>query len=109
MMNNVLWIPKNSIELQLRLCVEAHCCSVGHKAYEATLSEIKDYMAWIAMPKNVKVFVQNCLRCVATISRDKLPRPLGTQLHETKPNEVLYFDFLYIKRREVSVLATSQG
>jgi hypothetical protein len=42
------------------------------------------------------VFVQNCLHCVATIPGDKVPRPLGTQLHATKPNEILHFDFLYI-------------
>jgi hypothetical protein len=25
-----------------------------------------------------------------------VPRPLGTQLHATKPNEILHFDLLYI-------------
>jgi transposase InsO family protein len=48
------------------------------------------------MAKDDKVFVQNCLHCVATIRGDKVPRPLGTQLHATKPNEILHFDFLYI-------------
>jgi hypothetical protein len=48
------------------------------------------------MAKDVKVFVQNCLHCVATIPGDKVPRPLGTKLHATKPNEILHFDFLYI-------------
>jgi IS30 family transposase len=48
------------------------------------------------MAKDVKVFVQNCLHCVATIPGDKEPRPLGTQLHATKPNEILHFYFLYI-------------
>jgi transposase InsO family protein len=31
-----------------------------------------------------------------TITEDKVPRPLTTQLHPTKPNEILHFDFLYI-------------
>jgi hypothetical protein len=48
------------------------------------------------MAKNVKVFVQICLHCVATVPGDKVPRPLGTQLHATKPNEILHFEFLYI-------------
>jgi hypothetical protein len=48
------------------------------------------------MAKDVKVFVQNCLHCVATIPRDKVPRPLGTQLHATKPNEILHHNFQYI-------------
>jgi Integrase zinc binding domain len=92
MMNNELLIP----ELQLRLNVEAHCRSAGHRAYEATLGAIKEYVAWTTMAKDVKVFVQNCLHCVATIPGDKVPRPLSTQLHATKPNEILHFDFLYI-------------
>jgi RNase H-like domain found in reverse transcriptase len=46
MMNNALWIPECAVELQLRLCVEAHCRSAGHRAYEATLGAIKEYVAW---------------------------------------------------------------
>jgi IS30 family transposase len=48
------------------------------------------------MAKDVKVFVQNCLHCVDTIPEDKVPRTLSTQIHATKPNEILHFDFLYI-------------
>jgi IS30 family transposase len=48
------------------------------------------------MAKGVKVFVQNCLHCVATVPGYKVPSPLGTQLHATKPNEILHFDFLCI-------------
>jgi hypothetical protein len=48
------------------------------------------------MANDVKVFVQNCLHCVATVPGSKEPRPLGTQLHATKPNEILHFDFLCI-------------
>jgi Integrase zinc binding domain len=76
--------------------VEEHCRSAGHRAYEATIDAIKEYVAWTTMAKDVKVFVQNCLHCVATIPEDKVPRPLYTQLYATKPNEILHFDFLYI-------------
>jgi hypothetical protein len=96
MMNNALSIPECAANLQLRLCVEVNCRSAGHRAYEVTLGAIKEYVAWTTMAKDVKVFVQNCLHCVATIPRDKVPRPLGTQLHATKPNEILHFDYLYI-------------
>jgi hypothetical protein len=64
--------------------------------YEAALGTIKEYVAWTTTAKDVKIFVQKCLQCVATIPGDKVPRPLGTQLHATKPNEILHFDFLYI-------------
>jgi Integrase core domain/Integrase zinc binding domain len=70
--------------------------SAGHRAYEVTLGAIKEYVTWTTMAKDVKVFVQNCLHCVATIHGDKVPRPLGTQLHAITPNEILHFDFLYI-------------
>jgi hypothetical protein len=95
MMNNAQWISERAVELQLRLCVKAHCRSAGHRAYEATLGAIKEYVAWTTMAKDVKVFVQICLHCVATIPGDKVPCPLGTQLHAAKPNEILHFDFLY--------------
>jgi hypothetical protein len=45
MMNNALWIPEPAVELQLRLCVETQCRSAGHRAYEATLGAIKEYVA----------------------------------------------------------------
>jgi hypothetical protein len=45
MMNNALWIPEHAVELQLRLCVEAHCLSAGHRAYEVTLGAIEEYAA----------------------------------------------------------------
>jgi hypothetical protein len=96
MMNNALCIPERADELQLRLCVEEHCHYAGHRAYEVTLGAIKKYVAWTTMAKDVKVFVQNCLHCVATSPGDRAPHPLGTQLHATRPNEILHFDFLYI-------------
>jgi hypothetical protein len=46
-MNNALWIPERAVELQLRLCVEAHCRSAGHRAYEATLGAIEEYVACV--------------------------------------------------------------
>jgi Integrase core domain/Integrase zinc binding domain len=96
MMNSALWIPERVVDLLLRLCVEEHCRSAGHRAYDATLGAIKEYVAWTTMAKDVKVFVENSLHCIATFLGDKVPRPLGTQLHATKPNEILHFDFVYI-------------
>jgi Integrase zinc binding domain len=112
MLNNALWIPKRAVELQIRLCVEAHCHSAGHRAHEATLGAIKEYVAWTTMAEHFKVFVQNCLHCVATVPGDKVPRPMDTQLHATKRNEILHFDFLYIgvsRDGKYQLLATSQG
>jgi hypothetical protein len=76
--------------------VEAHCRSADQRVYEARLGAIKEYVALTTMVKDVKVFVQNCLHCIATIPGDKVPRPLGTQINAIKPNEILHLDFLYI-------------
>jgi hypothetical protein len=113
MMNNALWVLERAVKLQLRLCVEAHCRSAGHRAYEATLGAIKEYVAWTTMAKNVKVFVQNSLHHVTTIPGDKVLRPLGTQVHECKQAQrdpaIRLPVHCVVKRREVSVLATSHG
>jgi Integrase zinc binding domain len=77
-------------------CALRRTASLQDTAYEATLGSIKEYVTWTTMAKDVKVFVQNCLHCVAKVPGNKVPRPLGMQLHATKPNEILHFDFLYI-------------
>jgi Integrase zinc binding domain len=60
MMNNALWNPDRTVELQLRLSVVTHCRSAGHRAFESTLGAIKEYVAWTTMAKDVKIFVKNC-------------------------------------------------
>jgi hypothetical protein len=67
---------------------------VVDKTITSTLFRAVEH-AWTKMAKDFKVFVQICLHCVATISEDKVPRPLATQLYVTKPSEILHFDFLY--------------
>jgi hypothetical protein len=111
MTNNKLWNPDRAVEIQLCLCVEAHCLSAGHRAHEAMLGSIKEYMAWTAMAKDVKVYIQNCLHGVASIPGDKVQRPLGTQLRNQaqRDPELQLPLHCVIKKGEVSVLTTSQG
>jgi hypothetical protein len=61
MVNNALWIPERGVELQLRLCVEAHCRSAVHRAYEAALGAIKEYVEWTTMSRSL-------CRIVCTVS-----------------------------------------
>jgi Integrase zinc binding domain len=112
MMSNALWIPECAVELQPRLCVEAHCLSAGHRAYEAKLGAIKEYVAWTTMAKDVKVFVQNYLHYVATVPGDKKATPAGyaATCNQAQRDPALRLPVhRVVKRREVSVLATSQG
>jgi hypothetical protein len=112
MINNALWIPERAAELQLRFCVEAHCRSAGHRAYEATIGSIKKYVAWTTIAKDVKVFVQNCFCTMSLLV-------LETKCHDRwvrsymRPSPsrscISIIAHRIVKGREVSVLATSQG
>jgi Integrase zinc binding domain len=67
---------------------EAHCQSVGHRAYGPMPVEIKEYVAWTTMSKDAKGFVKNCPHCVTKIPGDKFTPSLGTQIHDSKFNEI---------------------
>jgi hypothetical protein len=110
MISNALWIPERAVKLQLRLCVQEHCRSEGHRAYEATLGAIKEYVAWTAMANDVELFVQNCLHCVATISGDKChTRWVRRYKNQAQRDPALRLPVnRVVKRREVLVIATSQ-
>jgi Integrase zinc binding domain len=76
-MNNTHWIPERAVELQLRLCAEAHCRSAGHRAYEPILGAIKEYVVWTTMAKNVKVFVQELFALCRYYSWRQSATPVG--------------------------------
>jgi hypothetical protein len=44
MVGDSMWVPTKAVDLQLRLCVEAHCGAGGHRGYKATLIAIKEYV-----------------------------------------------------------------
>jgi Integrase zinc binding domain/Integrase core domain len=91
-----IWIPTNAVSMQVRLCVIAHCGRGGHRGYQVTLSAIQDHYYWKGMSKDVKVFVGSCFHCIASAPGETTPRPRGEALHETKPNEAIHFDYLYM-------------
>jgi Integrase zinc binding domain len=76
-MNNALWITERAGELQLRLCMGAHCRSAEHRAYEATLGAIKEYVAWTTMAKDVKVFLQELFALCRDYSWRQSATPAG--------------------------------
>jgi Integrase core domain/Integrase zinc binding domain len=96
MVGDSMWVPAKAVDLQLSLCVEAHCGAGGHRGYKETLIAIKEYVTWVDMEKDVKVFVQNRMHCVSSASGEKISRPLGTQIHATRPNKIMHFDLLYM-------------
>ncbi|KAE9213171.1 hypothetical protein PF004_g15421 [Phytophthora fragariae] len=88
-----VWIPPDATELQQRLCVIAHAGASGHRGAQTTAATLSEVFVWATMPADVSTFVQGCLHCMVTAG-GKIPRPHGETLVATKPNELLYFDFL---------------
>jgi hypothetical protein len=95
MMNNALWIPERAVCCSYA-CAWRHIPLCRSKSVRSYAFRNQGVCGQTMMAKDDKVFVQNCLHCVATNPGDKLSRPLRIQLHATKPSEILYFDFLYI-------------
>jgi RNase H-like domain found in reverse transcriptase/Reverse transcriptase (RNA-dependent DNA polymerase)/Integrase zinc binding domain/Integrase core domain len=91
-----VWIPPESIELQLRICIVAHSGHGGHRGRLPTTNSITALFYWKTLIEDVRTFCKTCLHCCSTIGGDRTPRPYGQALHATTPNEVLHFDFLYM-------------
>lgn len=94
--NGIIYIPSDDQDLQLRIAVSAHCGLGGHRGYTTTCSIIKEKMYWENMEEDIKAFVQGCLVCILSQSGEKIRRPLGSQVHASKVNELLHFDYLYV-------------
>ena len=94
--SNAIWIPDRATSLQLRLLIISHCGIGGHRASDSTRDKLAGRYAWKTLRADVKQFVQTCFHCVATNTPDRMPRPMGHQIHSTTPNEVIHFDYLFI-------------
>jgi Integrase zinc binding domain len=72
MIDGAIWVPEKAVDLQLRMCVETHFEAGGHRGFQATYGAVNTYVQWINMAKDIKVFVQICLHCVASASGERL-------------------------------------
>jgi RNase H-like domain found in reverse transcriptase/Integrase zinc binding domain len=72
-----IWIPTNSVSMQVRLCVIAHCGRGGHRGHQVTLSAIQDHCYWKGMSKDIKVFVYSCFHCIASAPGEITPDQEG--------------------------------
>ena len=93
-----VWVPDSAKDLQRRLCIISHVGIGGHRGVEATFTALAKSFQWTSLHEDVKDFCQQCIHCLSTSGGMRVPRPLGEQIHATKPNEVLHFDFLYMKK-----------
>ena len=86
-------IPEKAVDLILRLCVVAHSGIAGHQGISNTAQTLAEHFWWPTLKADAEKFVRECIHCLCTRGGIVTPRPWGEQVHGTKPNEVLHFDF----------------
>jgi len=94
--NGIYWVPRKATSLQLAIITAAHTGSAGHRGADATISIIREKFFWEDITEDVRAFVKYCFHCIATRSGKKIPRPLMSTLHASRPNEILHFDYIYL-------------
>lgn len=94
--NGRIWIPTGDLELQLKVLVVSHCGTIGHRGQDATKSIVAESFWWPTVAADADELVRSCLHCIVTRSGKVVPRPLGSALHGSTPNEVVHMDYLYM-------------
>lgn len=92
---NRIWIPDEDVELQVALCITAHCTASGHRDLDSTRKDLKEFK-WTNKVANIEQFTRSCLQCNQTKGGHTIPRPWGTVVTGDFPNDVITFDYLYI-------------
>lgn len=91
-----VWVP-NKHCLRVRLCIVAHQSLGGHRGSEVTLKRVAEKFVWKGMRGDVTGFCRACLQCLSIRGGGTIPRPwLGT-MKATEPNELLAFDYYYVR------------
>jgi len=94
--NGIYWVPSKAASLQLVIIVAAHTGTGGHRGMDATISVIKEKFYWDTIDQDVREFINLCFHCIVTRTGKKIPRPLMSTLHASRPNEILHFDYIYM-------------
>jgi len=78
----------------------AHCGIAGHRCVEATRTAILSKFYWAELQNDVKDFCKKCLHCIGSLEA-QVPRELGEAIHAEERNQMLNYDFLFIKNNDV--------
>lgn len=84
--------------MKLKLLAVAHAGKVGHCGIESTVDAPKPKFTWNGLTEEATELVKDCLLCIISKSGNRVPRPLSSGLHATKPGQILHFGYLYLGR-----------
>ena len=91
-----LWIPKDQHDLITRICVVAHCGSMGHRGHQAMRGQLQSLFYITNLDDVIKQFLDDCLLCPHVHGGKVISRPYSEQWKARYPNEGIHFDFLYM-------------
>ena len=101
LMNDKIWIPDE--DLATRLMTIGHAGSAGHRGFDSTFRAISSRFSWKGIKDDIARFTESCLHCLRG-HPSLVPRPLGEQVHGTRPNEVLHFDYAKVYDKYVLII-----
>jgi transposase InsO family protein len=93
---NRVFVP-DKYHLRLRLCVVAHQGLGGHRGSDTTTHWLTAKFTWPGIKDDIRVFCSGCLHCLKTKGGRTVPRPWMHIPTAKGPNEVLHFDYVYIR------------
>lgn len=67
----------------------SHCGTAGHRDCDATEEALSSTLYWNTRTEDIRKFVGNCIQCLSTTGRTKVPLPFGPAMHGTSPISLL--------------------
>jgi hypothetical protein len=95
-----LFIPDRQF-LRLRFCIVAHQGGAGHRGFSTTLQSLRRFVWWPTIRVDVSSFCKDCLQCLCTRGGHIIPRPLRSMEKASAPNQLLHFDFYFVRQPPV--------
>ena len=83
--------------LRLRLCIVAHQGLGGHRGSATTIHWLTTKFTWPGIERDIRTVCFACLHCLRTKGGKTTPRPWLNIPAATGPNEVIMFDYIYIR------------
>jgi hypothetical protein len=91
-----IFVP-DSRALRLRLFIGTHQGVGGHAAVDVSLAWLRARFWWPTMEADVRAAVAACSFCLKVKGGRVVPRPLLATKRATRVNEVIHFDYAYVR------------
>jgi transposase InsO family protein len=91
-----IFVP-DSRALRLRLFIGTHQGVGGHAAVDVSLAWLRARFWWPTMEADVRAAVAACSFCLKVKGGRVVPRPLLATKRATRVNEVIHFDYTYVR------------